>query len=65
MEIILNIQSLLRQGIDCLVARHNCSPQEALEWIQQEARAKKASLDVVAMAILAGEEVHYRHDVPI
>ena len=62
---ISNTHSALQQATDYLIARHNCSPQEAQEWIQQEARAKKVRLHTVARAILAEETINYCHDVPI
>ncbi len=48
-----------------LAARRRCSVQEARRWIHQEARAKKATLREVALAVLARRNVHYHHDVPI
>ncbi len=48
-----------------LAARRRCSVQEARRWIHQEARAKKATLREVALAVLARRSVRYHHDVPI
>jgi len=62
---ISDAHSALQQATDYLVTRHHCSPQEAQEWIRQEARAKKARLDTVARAILAEEAIDYCHPVPI
>jgi hypothetical protein len=59
------IPGLLRQAVARVAAQHNCTLQEADEWIQQEARTKKASLGEVAAAILAGRTADYRYDVPL
>jgi AmiR/NasT family two-component response regulator len=48
-----------------LVAQRNCSRQKAFEWMQQEAMAKRVTLDAVAAAVITGESVAYRHSVPI
>ena len=61
----LDTHSALQHATDYLIARRGCSPQEAQEWIQQEARAKKARLDSVARAIVAEQVIDYCHDVPI
>jgi len=62
---ILDTRSVLTRATEYLVTNRNCSPQEAQEWIQQEARAKKASLNKVAQAILTDDTVHYRYDVSV
>jgi response regulator NasT len=62
---ISDTHSALQHATDCLISRHNCSSQEARELILQEARARKASLDRVARAILLGETVPYCYDVPV
>ncbi len=62
---ILDIRSLFRRATSCLVTEQHCSPQEAWSRIEQEARAKRVELDIVARAILQGQPVPYHHDVPI
>jgi AmiR/NasT family two-component response regulator len=62
---VLDIRTALEQATEYLIARRKCTPREAREWIQQEARAKKVCLDRVAKAILLGKKVPYSHDVPI
>jgi response regulator NasT len=50
---VSDTRSALSEATDYLTAYHQCSPQEAQEWILQEARAKKARLETVAREILA------------
>jgi len=50
---ISDIRSVLEQATEYLVVHRHCSAAEAESWIEQEARAKKASLDEVAKAIIA------------
>jgi AmiR/NasT family two-component response regulator len=59
------ISSLLKQAAGQIAAQHNCTLQEADEWMQQEARAKKASLSEVSAAVLAGRTVDYHYDAPV
>jgi AmiR/NasT family two-component response regulator len=61
---ILGTRLDLEQAEAYLAANRHCSVAEAERWIQQEARAKKASLDQVAKAIIAGETVGYHYDMP-
>jgi AmiR/NasT family two-component response regulator len=62
---VLDIRAVLEQATEHLAAHQECTPREAREWIQQEARAKKVYLDRVARAILLGETVPYSYDAPI
>ncbi len=59
-----DIRSVLEQATEYLVVHRHCSAEEAEAWIQQEARAKKASLDEVAKAVIAQKAVGYHYDVP-
>jgi AmiR/NasT family two-component response regulator len=60
-----DIRSALSQATQYLAANHGISLQKAWEWILQEAMAKRAGLAEVAQAIVAGETVSYRYDVPV
>lgn len=51
---IVDTRLALEQATEYLVRQRDCSPHEAQEWIQQEARAKRAWLEDVARAILVG-----------
>lgn len=62
---ILDVRSAFRQATHHLVVNHKLSPQEARKWILQEAMAKKASLKEVAKAIITGEMIEYRYNVPV
>jgi len=55
----------LRQAVDRLVSSTQWSRQEAQAWIEQVARANKASLRQVAEAIVTQRTVRYHYDVPI
>ena len=59
-----DVRTAIQNATEYLVAHRNCSPEKALEWIQQEAMAKKAALGIVAAAIITGESVPYRYSVP-
>jgi AmiR/NasT family two-component response regulator len=61
---ILDTRFTLEQAKAYLTANRHCSVAEAESWIEQEARAKKASLDEVAKAIIAEETVGYHYDIP-
>jgi response regulator NasT len=62
---MFDIRAALDTAIDHLVAQRHCTPQEAIEWIQQEARAKRAKLDKVAQAVVRGKPILYQYDAPI
>jgi response regulator NasT len=62
---ILNTRSALKRATTYLTTHYHCSPQEALNRIQQEARAKRARLEEVATAIVTERTIDYRHNVPI
>ena len=62
---IIDIRTALRQATLHLITRERCSSQEALDWIQQEARAKRRKLHEVAQAVLQDQPVQYQYDVPI
>lgn len=62
---ILDIRSMLNQATTYLVVERRCSSQEAWDWIQHEARAKRAELRQVAQAVVQGEAIPYHYDVPI
>lgn len=55
---------MIKSAVNYLVVRWQFSPEKAQEWIWQEARAKKVSLDQVAEAVMNGQEVRYRYSVP-
>jgi AmiR/NasT family two-component response regulator len=65
LKAVLNIRSTIQRATEHLATHYRFSPREAHEWVQQEARAKKANLDQVAQAVLNGNSVPYRYDVPI
>jgi hypothetical protein len=48
-----------------MTATCDFSPQEAEEWIQQEARAKRGGLREVAEAIVARRTVGYHYNAPV
>jgi AmiR/NasT family two-component response regulator len=50
---------VLDRAIECLVAHHGCSPQEAHGWLLREAMAEKVALDRLAWEIVAGDENRY------
>jgi len=62
---IVDTRKAIKQATTCLIERENLTPQQALERIQQEARAKRVELDEVARAILLEKPVSYRYGVPI
>ena len=64
-ETMVDARAALGNATRYLVASHRWSEQEAQEWIQQEARAKKASLRQVARAIIDQKLVRYRYSVPV
>jgi AmiR/NasT family two-component response regulator len=64
-ETNVDARAALGNATRYLVASHRCSEQEAQEWIQQEARAKKTSLRQVARAIIDQKPVRYRYSVPV
>jgi AmiR/NasT family two-component response regulator len=65
LKTVMDVRSRLKQAIDYLVRHRNISPREAHEWVQQEARAKKAGLDEVAQAVLVDRPVPFHYDVPL
>jgi AmiR/NasT family two-component response regulator len=62
---IPDARQTLQQAVDYLATLHRCPAHEALQQIQQEARAKKAALHEVASAILSRESVPYHYSVPV
>jgi len=62
---ILQARAALNQAVQRLARSRAWSSDQALDWIQQEARAKKAGLVEVAEAVLRGKSVNYHYDVPI
>ena len=64
-ETVVDARAALGNATRYLVERHRWSEQEAQEWIQQEARAKKASLRQVARAIIDQKLVRYRYSAPV
>jgi response regulator NasT len=62
---IVDTRGAIKRAASYLVEHQRCTQQEALERIQQEARAKRVKLDEVARAIVLEEPVAYRYDVPI
>jgi AmiR/NasT family two-component response regulator len=63
-ETVSDTRTVLAQAMEYLIARHSCSSDEARDRIQREAMAKRAALDEVARAIVIGEVVIYRPNVP-
>ena len=61
----METRRVLKKAAEYLVAHEKCSPQEAQEWIQQEARVKRATLAKVAKAILNQESISFCHSAPI
>jgi AmiR/NasT family two-component response regulator len=61
----LDVRSALSQALRGLAENHGLLPQEAWEWILQEAMAKRAGLVEVAQAIVSGETVAYRYNAPV
>lgn len=59
-----NIREALKQAVDHLVTRHDCTPREARRRIYQSARAKRAELGHVARMIASGQVVDYHYNVP-
>ena len=62
---ILDIRMTLSEATIYLITRDRCSSQEAWEWIQQEARAKRAKLYEVALAVVQERPIQYQYSVPI
>jgi response regulator NasT len=62
---ILNTRSVLKRATDYVATHCHCSSQEALNRIEQEARAKRAPLQEVATAILVEQATDYRYAIPI
>jgi response regulator NasT len=62
---IINTRLVIKQATAYLIEHQNCTPREALERIQQEARAKRVALDRVAKAIVRETPIPYQHDAPI
>jgi AmiR/NasT family two-component response regulator len=61
----LDTYILLKQATAHLVDRFGFAPSEAWQWIEQEARARRATLPEVAGAILRDGDVPYHYNVPI
>jgi len=59
------IRSAIQSAVAYLAMRKSLSSPEALEWIMQEARAKRATLSQVAEAIVNDQEVSYRYSAPV
>jgi AmiR/NasT family two-component response regulator len=62
---IIDTRLAIKQATTYLIEHQNCTPHEALERIQQEARAKRVALDKVAKAIVCETPIFYQHDAPI
>jgi AmiR/NasT family two-component response regulator len=62
---VLDILTVIKRATTYLASERHCTPQEAGTWLQQEARAKRAQLFVVAQSILQGKSLSYFYDVPI
>jgi response regulator NasT len=62
---ILDTSILLKRATAQLTSRFGYTPAGAWQWIEQEARARRASLPDVAAAILEGTTVPYRYNVPL
>jgi hypothetical protein len=57
---VLEVRSAFRQAMHRLEANRGFSPQEAREWMLRVAMTKKATLEAVAKAVIAGRQVEYR-----
>ena len=64
-EFGMDVRSALSHALRGLAENHGLSPQEAWEWILQEAMSKRSSLIEVAEAIVAGESVVYHYNAPV
>jgi response regulator NasT len=62
---ILDTSVVLKRARAYLSDRFGLAPRDAMQWIEQEARARRASLPEVASAILQEADVPYHHNVPI
>jgi response regulator NasT len=62
---ILDACIVLKRATAHLTGRLGFSYADARQWIEQEARARRASLSDVAKAILEGTTVPYRYNVPL
>lgn len=62
---IESTRSTILSAVAYLATHRSISPQIALEWIMQEARAKRATLSQVAEAIINEQEVPYRYSAPV
>jgi AmiR/NasT family two-component response regulator len=62
---ILSTRSALKRAAEYVALCEHCPTQEAQQRIQNEARAKRASLLEVADAVLRQSTVGYRYSVPI
>jgi AmiR/NasT family two-component response regulator len=51
----MEARATLQQAAECLAVRQHWSLDQAREWILQEARAKRASLDRVARTVLSDQ----------
>jgi AmiR/NasT family two-component response regulator len=56
---------VLKRATAHLTDRFGLTPADAWQWIEQEARARRASLPDVASAVLAGETIPYQYNVPL
>jgi len=62
---VLDILTVIKRATTYLASELHCTPQEAGTRLQQEARAKRAQLFVVAQSILKDKSLSYFYDVPI
>jgi AmiR/NasT family two-component response regulator len=62
---ILDTCIALKRAAAHIASRFGYGPSEAWQWIEQEARARRASLPEVASAILQDATVPYRYNVPV
>jgi response regulator NasT len=62
---VLDTCILLKRATAHLADRFGWTAADARQWIEQEARARRASLPDVASAILEGSTVSYRYNVPL
>jgi AmiR/NasT family two-component response regulator len=58
-------RAIISTAVIRLSTQNKLSPEQAREWILQEAMAKKVNLDEVAEAVLNNETVAYRYSAPI
>lgn len=62
---ILETRTDIERAIDCLTRDRQYTYSEAVEWLHQEARVKRASLAQVARAVVHGKPLDYCYAAPV